>query len=557
VATSSSSSKRTRDDAEAAESSSETCVHARFGPQRRTIEVRDHDEVIIGRSRDATFSVDDDRVSRRHLRIVFRDGALWASDLGSRNGTTLNGRRLSGERVIAPGDELAAGPVRVTVAGRRRADPVAPEGELYERLSAEVERAARFKRPLAVTGLALGGSSAGLREALRRVAARLRRIDLLGEYAPGEFIAVLPETTAAQAVALADTLAETARACGVTARAAAASMPEHASTADGLIGAVLEGPAPSASADDEPRPVAEEPAMRELYELARRAARSELTVLITGETGSGKELVAAEIHRASDRASGPYVRVNCGSLPESLIESELFGHERGAFTGAERRRVGHVERASGGTLLLDEIGELPPAVQAKLLRVIEARQVTRVGATEELAVDVRFVAATHRDLEREVKRGSFREDLFFRLSPIVLKVPPLRERPRDLARLAVELAASAAARGGRPAPRLSPELLRAFERYPWPGNVRELRNVIERAVVLADGDELTPAQLPDRLGGAPPSPVTAPIREQVDELERRELQRALDECKGNRTHAAKKLGISRRTLLYKLKKHQL
>jgi DNA-binding NtrC family response regulator/pSer/pThr/pTyr-binding forkhead associated (FHA) protein len=558
VSSTSSDPQRTRDDDGAWDVAGETCIVVRFGGERRVIEVRDHAEVVIGRSRESTFVADDDRVSRRHLRIVCRDGGLWAGDLGSRNGSTLNGRRITGERSLASGDELSAGPVRVTVCGRRRPDPVGTEGELYERLTAEVERASRFKRPLAVIGLRIDGPTSPVREALHRVAARLRRIDFLGEYAPGELLALLPETTLEQAEPLAISLAETARTvAGVSASARAAGLPETAATADGLIGASLETAKPSAATDEETATVVEDPAMRELFETARRAARSDLTVLITGETGAGKEVVAAEIHRASGRAAGPFVRINCGSLPESLIESELFGHERGSFTGADKRRIGHVERASRGTLLLDEIGELPLGMQAKLLRVIESRRVTRVGATEEIEVDVRFVAATNRDLEREVKRGAFREDLFFRLSPIVLKVPPLRERPRDLPLLAEAFARAAAARGGKRPPRLSADLRRSLERYPWPGNVRELRNVIERAVVLADGDELTPAELPDRMGGTVAAPSGLPMREQVDELERRALERALSECAGNRTHAAKKLGISRRALLYKIKKYGL
>jgi DNA-binding NtrC family response regulator len=285
-------------------------------------------------------------------------------------------------------------------------------------------------------------------------------------------------------------------------------------------------------------------------ELARRAARRDTTVLLTGETGSGKEVVAAEIHRHSDRAHKPYVRLNCASLPSTLLESELFGHERGAFTGAQKRRIGFLEAAHGGTLLLDEIGELPLDMQAKLLRVLEDGRLTRVGGEEEIAVDVRFVAATHRDLDAEVAAGRFRQDLFFRINAITLKVPPLRERPRDLALLAQAFLQRAAA--PRPAPRLSPEMVEALARYPWPGNVRELRNVIERAVVLSDGPELMLEHLPQRL-----SVLAAPMREQVDELERRNLQEALRQTGGNRTHAAQRLGISRRSLIYKLKKYRI
>ena len=331
------------------------------------------------------------------------------------------------------------------------ATAIVSEGELSTRLLAEVERAVRFKRPLGVVGVKLDGSRGARREAALKLASRLRRIDLAGEYATGEYLFVLPETTRAQADALAVTLAELGReVAGVGAAARAAAVPDDGTTADELIGATLGevGRVTPASADTDVV-VAEDGAMRELFELARRAARSEVTVLLTGETGSGKEVIAAEIHRASARAAGPYIRINCASIPETLIESELFGHERGAFTGADKRRVGFIERAHGGTLLLDEIGELPLSMQAKLLRVLEERKVLRVGSVEEIDVDVRFVAATNRDLEREVEKGAFRHDLFFRLSAMTLRVPPLRDRPKDLPLLAAHFAHARDA-GGAP-----------------------------------------------------------------------------------------------------------
>jgi DNA-binding NtrC family response regulator len=296
-----------------------------------------------------------------------------------------------------------------------------------------------------------------------------------------------------------------------------------------------------------------------MFETARRAARANVTVLIVGETGSGKELVAEEIHHASPRADKPFVRLNCASLPETLLESELFGHERGAFTGAERKRVGYVESAAGGTLFLDEIGELPLGMQAKLLRVLEDCRVTRLGGSESIEVDVRFVAATNRNLEREVKAGRFREDLFFRLSALTIEVPPLRERPLDLEALAERFLRRAADAAGRRPPATGARFLAALRRYPWPGNIRELRNVIDRAVILADANELTPEQLPERFasGAEAPPATSGPMRAQMDDLERRSLEQALSETGGNRTHAAKKLGISRRALIYKLKKYQL
>ena len=550
----------TRDD-DLPASRAPSCVVVRYERDRRLIDVRDFPEVVIGRSRDATFTVDDERVSRRHLRITFREETLWAEDLGSRNGSKLNGRRIEGRVALQPGDLLTAGPVDVSVFTSSAATAIVSEGELSSRLLGEVERAVRFKRPLAVIGVKLDGSRGARRDAALKLASRLRRIDIAGEYATGEYLFVLPETTRAQADALAATLAELARGtAGVGAAARAAAVPDDGTAADELIGAALGdiGRATPAAADIDVV-VCEDAAMRELFELARRAARSEVTVLLTGETGSGKEVVAAEIHKSSARAAGPYVRINCASIPETLIESELFGHERGAFTGADKRRIGFIERAHGGTLLFDEIGELPLALQAKLLRVLEERKVLRVGATEEVDVDVRFVAATNRDLEREVEKGTFRHDLFFRLSTLTLRVPPLRERPQDLPLLAAQFAQRATQAAQKPPARFTDGFSQALLRYPWPGNVRELRNVIERAVILASGSELTVTELPERLALlAPTLPrEPSPMRDRLDDVERRALAEALRAAKGNRTHAARSLGISRRALLYKLKKYKL
>jgi two-component system response regulator AtoC len=536
----------TRDDDGSAEVPSQTCVLVRFRGRSQVIEVRDHAEVIVGRSSSATFVADDERVSRRHLRIAFRDGGLWASDLGSRNGTTVNRRKLDGERELSPGDELAVGPVRVSVCGPRDAAPIAGENEMWARLSSELDRSLRLGRPLSLVGLQIAGPAQ--KQAALRAAARLGRLDRMGEYAPGSYLVLLPETALADGNRIAGELAEEARAAGAQVSARAVAVPEHGRATSALVAAALRPPEDESAASAEL--IAEDPAMKQLLELARRAARSDATVLLLGETGSGKELVAAEIQRHSDRAGKPYVRMNCASLPSTLLESELFGHERGAFTGAQKRRVGFLEAAHGGTLLLDEIGEVPPEMQAKLLRVLEERKLTRVGGEEEIAVDVRFIAATHRDLDAEVAAGRFRQDLFFRINAITLRVPPLRARPLDLPRLAQSFLERAAATAHRTPPALSPELLQALLRYPWPGNVRELRNVIERAVVLGEGAELLPAHLPQRMSVLGP-----PMREQVDELERRNLVEALGATDGNRTHAAQRLGISRRSLIYKLKKY--
>jgi DNA-binding NtrC family response regulator len=327
-----------------------------------------------------------------------------------------------------------------------------------------------------------------------------------------------------------------------------------------------------------------DPAMQSLYEQVSLAAQGSISILLIGETGVGKEVVARTIHRRSPRADKPFLALNCAALPEALLESELLGHEKGAFTGALQARPGLFEVADGGTIFLDEIGELPMPIQVKLLRVLEDRKVLRVGSRTPRSINVRFISATNRDLEAEIDGGTFRRDLFFRLDGITFSIPPLRERVLEILPLSRAFIKNACQELSRPSiPDLSSDAIAVLERYRWPGNIRELRNAIERAVILCQGDAIRPKHLPPRMqieamsGPAPPSHDASAAREAVEAVgsgdedpdpneqrridaqvrERERIIAALAECAGNQTQAAKVLGISRRTLVSRLGAYNL
>ena len=349
-----------------------------------------------------------------------------------------------------------------------------------------------------------------------------------------------------------------------------------------LIAAMLQ-----AVAGDPERPIVRDPSMGALLGRAEQVARADASVLITGESGTGKEVVARHIHAASRRARGPFVALNCAALPEALLESELFGHEKGAFSGAIASRRGKFEQAEGGTLLLDEIGEMDPRLQAKILRAIQEREIDKLGGNAPVKVDVRILAATHRDLAAEVARGRFREDLYFRLAVVRLRIPPLRERPADILPLARHFAERYARANGLPQRGLTPAAEALLLVHPWPGNVRELENTLHRAVLLAEGPAIGPEAI-DLLEHCPsieaapapvaapapaftpaftpafapapapraPQPVTALVGRRMEEVERELILETLTHCLGNRTLAAEMLGISIRTLRNKLHEYR-
>ncbi|HEY3806823.1 MAG TPA: sigma 54-interacting transcriptional regulator [Kofleriaceae bacterium] len=536
------------------------------GEGSRVVDLPDGVDVTFGRSRGATVHVESEKVSRMHARIRRTGELLELEDLGSRNGTRVDGEKIVGMRRVSSGDEITVGPILAIVnvtSGLGRPSAVADPTQGEARLVAEVDRATRYHRPLSLGLLRIASDPA-----IDAIARSLRPMDLLAEDAGDDYLVILPELARTEGQASIDRMLDFARATGATASAATVLCPEDGTTVETLIGklrAALRGGNRGTSATPEPAaegPIVIDPSMRRVYSLVDRIADSAMTVLILGETGVGKELVAEAIHQRSSRRNETLIKLNCAALPESLLESELFGYERGAFTGAERRKVGFFEAANGGTLFLDEIGEMPLALQAKLLRVLERKVITRVGGTAEVATDTRLIAATHRDLDAEVRSGRFRQDLMFRIGGFTLAVPPLRDRASEIMPLAEHFARMASAEQGRSMPRLSAAAQAALVAYGWPGNVRELRNAIERALVLCD-DAIELTDLPEKLRDAgqrvrpAAAPAAADMRGHLAEVERAAIVAALETEDQNQTRAARRLGLSRRALIYKMEKYGL
>jgi len=299
------------------------------------------------------------------------------------------------------------------------------------------------------------------------------------------------------------------------------------------------------------------PKMQTLFQLIRRVAKSDATVLIQGESGTGKELIASTVHGLGPRRNGPLIKVNCAALPEGLLESELFGHEKGSFTGAIREKPGRFELADKGTIFLDEVGEVSPAVQVKLLRVLQERAFERVGGTRTIRVDVRIIAATNRDLQKALQEGRFRDDLFYRLNVIPITVPPLRERKEDIPHLVAFIVQRLATKGGWPPPTVRPAAMRCLLAYDWPGNIRELENVLEFALTQSGGRTIQPADLRLRLAPTRETPEDLTLVTLLEERERQAIRTALGRCGGDLSPTAKVLGIGRTTLWRKMKRYGL
>jgi DNA-binding NtrC family response regulator len=520
--------------------------------------------VTIGRDPTCDVVVSHPSVSRQHARLAVAPLAI--EDLGSRNGTRLRGAELAARvpAALTVGEAIQIGEAAILIhtAGVLLDEPRgAPEqsAQSFARaLETECARSARSRSPFAYVRVVVDGGPADAGDSLREI---MRTADLVAnDSSSSSFQVLLVDTPPEQAERAIARMRHLLARKSINVRVGAARYPLDGVAAEQLVAhAWRELERDSAAAST---------AMDQVRALIAQVATGQLSVLITGETGVGKELCAEMIHRLSPRAAKPFVKLNCAAIVESLIESELFGHERGAFTGAIAARAGLFEAGNGGTVFLDEIGELPLTIQSKLLRVLEDREVRRVGASVGKTLDIRFVCATNRVLADEVAAGRFRCDLYYRVNGVTLAMAPLRERRDEIMGLARAFAARA--RGGIPAPPFAADVVAALQAHAWPGNIRELRNTIERAVLLSSGGEVRiahlalPAHARSETITSRTAPTTPPdasakfvaesagLALAVADLEKQRILAALREHAGNQTRAARVLGMSRNTLVARL-----
>ncbi len=540
-------------------------------------------EVTIGRSKSVEIYVDDKSVSRTHAVIKIENQQLTIRDLGSSNGTRVGGVRLQPEepRKLRVGDAIQVG--SVTLLLQPAAAAIRPRrfwssDDFEVRLEEECARAQRAGIRFTVAYLRVDRAAVDI--AVRQLLARqLRSSDVVGEYGTSEYAIVLTDSTIDKARGVMERIATDLVARQVAAQWGAAEFPGDGSGAHPLVTAAQVAMRNErAMVAVGKQPILVDRKMLEVIKFVKLIAAGDLGVLLLGETGVGKEVIAEEVHKLSRRSAGPFVRLNCAALSEQLLESELFGHEKGAFTGADKSKPGLIETASGGTVFFDEIGELSMNLQVKLLRVIEEKQALRVGGVKPRALDVRFVAATNRDLEQQAKQGGFREDLYYRLAGATVILPPLRERPADIEPLARMFLQNTSVHLGRHAPEIHPDARALLLSYRWPGNVRELRNVIERAALICGSEAIGVAHLPStiRNGGGgdagdprsfagttqtiPPPLLSRPgvtteiAHDAVIDPEHQRIVEVLTACGGNQSRAAKELGLSRAALIRRLEK---
>jgi DNA-binding NtrC family response regulator len=550
--------------------------------------------VVVGRVPPADVVVDDESLSRQHARFLLLDDGVMVEDMGSTNGTWVGGESIKAS-LLTPGDVAVLGNVRAVVQSLEQSDAHGLGGHdrFLAQLEAEVVRARHFGRPFALAMVHADDRNVSLHSWVQQVAPSLRAVDTVALYSNHAVEILLPELGAGEGVAAVRRLMEAQQdvklLCSVTA------YPDCGTSSESLVEscrvalkrATTERPvqvAPStmvaerSTSSDATRAgiASDSKSMKELLKMAQRIARGAIPVFVHGETGTGKEVLARFIHDAGPRGDKPLVAVNCAAIPAQLIESTLFGHERGAFTGANQAHAGVFEAAHEGTVLLDEIAELPAAAQAALLRVLESKVVTRVGSTKETNVDTRIIAASHRDLEQMCEAGEFRFDLYYRLNAVTLEIPALRDRKEDILPLAERFLQEASAANGIPIDDIDEDAREALSAYKWPGNIRELRNAIDRAVVICEhrvvglrdlpkrvqraGSEpasvrssVIPSAAPGQVGGAVLRQPAESFRACMERLESSVLVEALESAKGNQSEAARRLEMPRRTFVHKLK----
>jgi diguanylate cyclase (GGDEF)-like protein len=581
---------------------------AMSGPHAGTVFTLTQGVMVAGRISQVEITLQDHQVSRKHAQFSCEMGETKVKDLESTNGTFVNGRKIEKEQLISDGDEIQIGATNFRFSIHNPIDGsklgLNNHGYFETRLNEELDRASRYKRPLSILMIGPKLDLHELKESTKDLSQRyptvvnylqkvIRAMDLLAHYGQYELELLLPETNKEQAITLAERITQETKFdkdCPIS--VGVASFSEDGKTADILIEksrqalkiardkksdrvAQIKEDANRLMLLDKKEVIIRSEKMRELFELVDRIAKSTITVLIQGETGVGKEVVAEAIHAKSDRVNKPLVCVNCAALTETLLESELFGHERGSFTGADQTKIGLFETANGGTIFLDEIGEMPLKTQAKLLRVLQAKKIMRVGSNKEIDTDVRVVAATNRKLEEQVEKKLFREDLFYRLNAATITIPPLRERKDEIPYLVNSFIKECCEENGLPKKELSPEALDVLMKYSWPGNIRELRNTIERSVVISEGETIFKEALTSKLTSEYPSDkphhtstidsmsnemdstVVGDMKEIVSTYEKDIILNALKKSQWNQTKASEILNVPRRTLVSKIKKYKI
>lgn len=525
---------------------------------------------VIGREPPADIAIADRFLSREHARFELVANDVWVTDLNSTNGTRVNGQKID-RRVVRPGDEVSLGSITIVVQ-RRKLGEVFDEGpESHDHFIVELEkelvRAKTFSRKVAVIMLQQIDRDAGVGiiKWCSRARSVLRPVDTIALFGPDTVEILLPEAGYDETLRIAQTLIGLQGAGDIALHAGFAVFPDTAISGEALIETARHAMQTASSVEpiraaSVSRAMSSDPTitqrnaishslgamMREIYHTVDKLAHTRVPVLLCGETGVGKEVIARTIHERGSRRSAPLLCINCGAIPSQLVESVLFGHERGAFTGADRQNKGLFEQAHSGTVLLDEVGELPLAAQAALLRVLETRRLTRVGSHKEIDIDVRVLSATHRNLDEMSDAGTFRRDLLYRLNAVTLLIPPLRDRREEIPSLIERFIKEANVANGCQIKGIDPSALTLLERYHWPGNIRELRNVVERAVIIAQEDQLKPHHFPQRIVAhtttsrsvyAVPQSLISPAEREFSTAEHRTLVESVDPDSAQRADA--------------------